>query len=104
MGKEKKISIHSLEEYPTDLKKLFDLFISTFEEDIGQELVYDKINELGPRENLSTTFQIGTNVFKIDFEIQNSKLVIHFVGNKKLLKIISQFIVNSVDKAIETIN
>ena len=57
-----------------DINKLFNQFISIFEEDLGKELVYDKLVELGQRENLSTKFKIGINDFKIDFEIQNSNL------------------------------
>lgn len=104
MGKDKKIAVHTFEKFPSNLNMLYDKFVSIFEKKLGQELVYDKISELGPREKLSTTFQIGINVFKIDFAIQNSKLVINFMGNKKILKIISPFIINSVDRAIESID
>ncbi|MFX1296245.1 MAG: hypothetical protein ACFFD2_15520 [Promethearchaeota archaeon] len=104
MVKGKKIVVYVSERFPSNLNMLFDKFVSIFEKNLGQELVYDKISELGPRENLSTTFQIGINDFKINFEIQNSKLVINFIGNKKILKIISPFIINSVSKTIESIN
>ncbi len=93
MGKVQ-VKSDSLEKYPKDLNKLFDEF--------AQVLEKDGINvaEIGPRENLSTTFRYFKYEFKVIFEIQNSELIISYIGKKYFLKnYLKSLIIKSLNRA-----
>ncbi|MFX1594304.1 MAG: toll/interleukin-1 receptor domain-containing protein [Promethearchaeota archaeon] len=97
MGKIQVIS-DSLEKYPKDLNKLFNEFALI--------VVKDGINisEIGPRENLSTTFLYFKYEFKVFFETQNSKLIISYTGRKYFLKnYLKSLIINSLNKAKDSV-
>lgn len=88
-----KIEVMILKEYPDDLTIFFDQFANKF----NDEFLFA---ELGPREDLSSTFISGRVEFKISFETQNSSLIVYYIGKKIFLKKlrIRQFIISTINK------
>ncbi len=104
MGKEKKIKVHTFDKYPSDLNKLFEQFKTIFLEVMELELISQKISEVGPQSGIYPTFKIDVFEFQIGFEIQNSKLILNFVGIKRMLRDIKSIIIRCAEKAIESFN
>ena len=108
MSKGKSSHVYSIINYPDDLKNFFNICVEKLEEvkilklhiSIPNEMI--KIIEVGPRNGLSTTFQISTKeLLNLYFETQENILSINIAAKAKVLKDVKKFIVPHVIKSVK---
>ena len=138
MAKEKTFLIHTLKKFPDDLESLFDKFIANLElveiqmpttvrvsdgpsyghgAGVGHARTTATVSgggvltivEIGPRDDLTTIFQLGPKKqFKIEFARQKDNLIINLsmagMMAKQYKKSIAPYIIKSVNSAVREMN
>ena len=132
MVKEKSFQIHTVNKFTSNTEELFNKFTGNLE---SHEITQIRGNanmargnpnmargnpnmtirsktfhiiEIGPRDNLSTIFEVSKKKVKIDFKIQNDILSVNLTGSGTMIKayknMLSPYIIKSLNQAIRDLS